>query len=117
MYVACEAQLPAGSCAVISLYLSCYVPRRADNKMIVSHGVHPKTTTLHDAQHEDGQMRRALKQLKRAGQDGEAFQDVAHVQPVPSAPEVPLFDLVRIATLQSSSCCSMLCNRLVMHMP
>ena len=70
---------------------------------------------LHDAQHEDGQMRRALKQLKRAGQDGEAMQDVATVQPVPSAPEVLLFDLVRSATLQNRACCSMLCNDPMMH--
>ena len=68
---------------------------------------------LHDAQHEDGLMRRALKQLKRAGQDGAALQDMAPVQPMPSAPEV--FDLVRSATLQNSACCSMLCNAPVMH--
>ena len=72
-------------------------------------------TLLHDAQHEDGQMRRALKRLKRDRQDGEASQDVAPVQPVPSAPEVLLFDLVRSATLQNSACCSMSCNGPVMH--
>ena len=39
-------------------------------------------------------MRRALKQLKHAAQDNEAFQNMAHIQPVPSAPEIFLFDLV-----------------------
>ena len=60
-------------------------------------------------------MQRALKQLKRARQDGEASHDMAPVQPVPSAPDVLLFDLVRSAALQNSACCSMSCNGPVMH--